>query len=498
MSKALVKNINFNLLIMFLRLAVLFIMTPILIRNLGDHNYGIWELTISIIGYMGLLDLGLKSSVTRYIAMHISKKEYNKAALVLKISLIFMAGLGGLGVLICILLSIYYPQLLSESGGNITYYSYFLLIIAVSTFLIFITTAIESTIDGLQKYAYKAKITAPILITVNCFIYNYINDENALFVLAIAGVTTTFLRLTLFIVFLKRHYAYLFKSELAIEKKYVYELLIFGVKSFIQNAAAKIQKTITPFLISFILSPAHIVTYTIVQNLFTHKDNIQANLTQPFLPYFSASLNQIKNDFYCRASKMILAFTLPINIGILMLGEEFLTLWLGGDYGARAYLLLILLCFANIIATIDPLQNRLLSAQNKHGIYAKLLPVMLVIQIILNLLFIDLYGVSGVGITLLCSSMVFPFILLHFRCKSQNMTVLHYFKNSVIPLLFPLILMALTIYVMKSQVYNLGWKELLSILMLSSCIYIIGLYCVALTTIEKRDLQVKIRPYLGK
>ena len=44
--------------------------TPFLIRSLGQAEYGIYQLVISITAYLALLDLGVGNSVIRYIAKY--------------------------------------------------------------------------------------------------------------------------------------------------------------------------------------------------------------------------------------------------------------------------------------------------------------------------------------------------------------------------------------------------------------------------------------------
>ena len=41
--------------------------TPFLIRTLGQAEYGIYQLVLSITAYLALLDLGVGNSVIRYI-----------------------------------------------------------------------------------------------------------------------------------------------------------------------------------------------------------------------------------------------------------------------------------------------------------------------------------------------------------------------------------------------------------------------------------------------
>src|SRR3954465_6368762 len=50
--------------------AVALVITPILIKGLGDTPYGIWILIGSLSSYFGLLDIGVRGSVGRFIAFH--------------------------------------------------------------------------------------------------------------------------------------------------------------------------------------------------------------------------------------------------------------------------------------------------------------------------------------------------------------------------------------------------------------------------------------------
>lgn len=50
------------------QVAIGFFLTPFVIRHLGQSGYGVWVLVGSFIGYYGLLNLGVGSAITRYIA----------------------------------------------------------------------------------------------------------------------------------------------------------------------------------------------------------------------------------------------------------------------------------------------------------------------------------------------------------------------------------------------------------------------------------------------
>src|ERR1700726_2404863 len=53
------------------------ILSRFIIRKLGAEGYGLWQLSYSMIGYYGLLELGFRSAVVFYSARHRALQEYD-------------------------------------------------------------------------------------------------------------------------------------------------------------------------------------------------------------------------------------------------------------------------------------------------------------------------------------------------------------------------------------------------------------------------------------
>jgi len=73
----LVRGSIINLLDHVLKIAVIFITTPLMIEKLGEHNYGIWLVALTIIGYLRLLDLGLSFTGSRFLSQAVGSDNAN-------------------------------------------------------------------------------------------------------------------------------------------------------------------------------------------------------------------------------------------------------------------------------------------------------------------------------------------------------------------------------------------------------------------------------------
>ena len=60
-------------------MGVNFFLSPYVVRHLGNTVYGVWTLILSLTGYLGLLDLGVRGAVTRYIARFHTQADHHKA-----------------------------------------------------------------------------------------------------------------------------------------------------------------------------------------------------------------------------------------------------------------------------------------------------------------------------------------------------------------------------------------------------------------------------------
>src|SRR5687768_9322610 len=80
-------------------LVVGFCLAPFLVTRLGAAGYGIWTLIVAVTGYCGLLDLGLRSSVVRFVVRHVAQTNHGEVNRTLSSALFMLTGAGILALL---------------------------------------------------------------------------------------------------------------------------------------------------------------------------------------------------------------------------------------------------------------------------------------------------------------------------------------------------------------------------------------------------------------
>ena len=78
------KRIAQNILSNWLALAVTtvagFFLSPYVVHHLGNLTYGVWVIIGSLVSYMGLLDLGLRGAVTRFVSKGVAQNDHEESS----------------------------------------------------------------------------------------------------------------------------------------------------------------------------------------------------------------------------------------------------------------------------------------------------------------------------------------------------------------------------------------------------------------------------------
>ena len=63
-----------------LNVSIGLITTPIIVSRVGTSAYGVWVLAIGFIGYYGILEIGVRASLIRFIGYHDQRGEHDAVA----------------------------------------------------------------------------------------------------------------------------------------------------------------------------------------------------------------------------------------------------------------------------------------------------------------------------------------------------------------------------------------------------------------------------------
>ena len=375
MRKQIIENSGSNVLVLVVRVLITLVMTPLLLRSMGNHDFGIWEMVAAIIGYMGLLDLGMKPAITRYAAKYKGEENLEKLFELFATSLVFM---GGIGLILCIAFAIWAAtgaDILSEAGSSKSHYVTFLIIIAFQLLIVFPGYVAECFVFGFQKYALNNLLILVNILAGAVIVYMFINQDNALVLVALVGTLGMLVRyVVLFFIVARRNDMAIYFRYSCSNKGMFQQLVRFGSKSFLQGIGSVVESRSSLLLVGWILGPALIPYYAIPASLARYLQTIGWAITQTFMPLFTNLLASKESekviDVYLTYSRYIIGLLVPLGICMCLYGVDFIRLWVGAEYidGYESLLYVLVLYF--LLPFLSPFNMQYLVAKNRHNALA--------------------------------------------------------------------------------------------------------------------------------
>src|ERR1700675_2848002 len=100
---AILKNVGSSWSALGINVIVGIFLSPFIVHRLGDAAFGIWVLIFSITGYYGLFDLGIRSSIVRYVSKYSATGEHEKLAHFVNTALFTYTSIGAVSMVLTVI-----------------------------------------------------------------------------------------------------------------------------------------------------------------------------------------------------------------------------------------------------------------------------------------------------------------------------------------------------------------------------------------------------------
>jgi O-antigen/teichoic acid export membrane protein len=182
-----------------------------------------------------------------------------------------------------------------------------------------------------------------------------------------------------------------------------------------------------------------------------------------------------------------------MGLGLLLLGPDFITLWVGPHFGGAASQLLPYLVSSTFILYMNPFAPRYLTALGRHGIYAKVAPVALAISVLIAVCLVGKLGVAAIVVGAIVAAVISSSFTLTLSCRLLGISVTAYLKRALLPLALPAFVMVLTVLAMKSIVPMRSYGHVFAVAVAAAVIYGAVFFVVGLSSSERSSLLRLIR-----
>ena len=330
--------------------AVKFVYTPFLLRALGQNEYGLFSLTMSIVGYLAILDLGFGSTVTRFTVKYKDEGDKSKLyGLYSTLSVIYII-IGLLAMLICFILSIFADNLYGStmSVEEVSKLKVMIILCGVNLMFSFPLQISASVLVAYEKFVIKNGVVLLFTFLQPAVMIALLYLVNMKAIGAIVVVTTcNLLTYLIYYIYAVRKLDFKFSLK-QFDGSMIKGLLTFSVWMFLMMLFEQLQYNSGQFIIGMFQGADIVAIWGIAMIFILNYRSISSAITNVFVPSFMsysfAEDNQkIEASIYkmTRIQAMALVFILT---NFILFGEMFIHIWAGGEYdGAFNCALLVML-----------------------------------------------------------------------------------------------------------------------------------------------------------
>src|SRR5579862_7279776 len=112
-----IKNVGSSWFSLGVNVIVGIFLSPFILHRLGDGAFGIWVLIFSLTGYYGVFDLGIRSSIVRYVSKYSATKDLEEVTGLINTALFSYSCVGAVCLAITIAGSFYLDRIFHIAPG---------------------------------------------------------------------------------------------------------------------------------------------------------------------------------------------------------------------------------------------------------------------------------------------------------------------------------------------------------------------------------------------
>lgn len=498
-----------NILSLVINLTIGFFLTPFIIEKLGLTQYGIWALIISIVGYYGILDLGIASAVLRYLAYYIGQKKNKELNQVVNTSICFFI-IFSLVIILSVFLFINqiaaFFHILPEFfyAFKITMYLF-----AVSTAILLPTNIFNVIIIAHEHFLFRNIVTIISALMKGILMFIVLSNGGGLVAISYVNLTLIIIVAICNILIVMINYPYINLSWKFISRTMIVMLLSFGFYSGIGQIGILLKTRLDSAVIGRFSSLDNVSIYSIGALISGYLMNLIFSFGSVFQPRLATLAAMVDMNDFKKTIKNYATIISTITVGFSLVAfsliENFYKIWLPDNFKDINTLIIItyILFTVVVLDMINDVFIHALRAINKHKYYAYLTIAEGILNLTLSIFLVKKIGIIGVTLgtlipTILTKLLIQPILnCLIFKLNWIDIMYKVYFKPIIIAAIM-IIIINLNLFIPNANNYFImAFKGIIILTIYSLIAYF---YCFSKNEKEKiiNKLPLNYIPFLKK
>ena len=441
--------------------------TPIMLRLMGQAEYGLYNLSHSVISYLSLLNLGMGTAILRYLMKFRAEGDQTGFQ---RMAGLFQTIYGIIG-LVAIVVGFGLTGLTGTlfarglTAQEVQKMNVLIIIMSVNTGISFAGSVYNSMIYCYERHIFQKAIGIAGTIVLPLLNLTALYFGFASVGLAVIGVLLSVVTQLMNIWYCVKKLGVMPRFD-HMPIKLLKEILPFSLFMFMSMVADMLFWAIDKVFIGALIGTSAVAVYNIGATFQSIMQNMNGAISSVFAPrvnqiVFSGQPISSNSELLIRVGRIQYLIVSLILSGFVVFGQQFIGIWAGSGY-EEAYYVALLTMFPMSIPLIQSTAFITITAMNRHQFRAVLYLIMAVANAVSTFFLIPVMGITGAALCT-CITVVLGqgLILNWFYYKKIGLDIPSFWKSimrmSIVPAVLAVVCLLLDLQM------NTLWELLLGI-----------------------------------
>lgn len=417
---------------------VAFLLTPYIVKSLGNTYYGIWALIVSMTGYYGLFDLGFSASLVQYVTRYHATRDFNRLNQTMSTGFSLLAGLSLFLLVVSVGLALAAGQIFEIPAEAIVELRIAILIVGCGTALQFLFFPYSAVFPATQRFDIANVIGIGTRIFFAAAVYFALHQGYGLIGVSVATTASTLLDYVIRCVVAYRLMPELRVSPRLASADRVRELAHFAIWNVLIAGSVRLISYSDAVLIAIFLPPAAVTPFALATSLADYFMRIFVPIGQVFFPAMTErdALNDIPGmrQLFLSGTRLLAVMALPAGLMAFAFCDGFFALWIGPasadvSYPSAASLFSVLIV-ASVASAVQRVAYQVLLGSRRIKPLAICFIVEGTANVLMSVALVGPLGLMGVAIgtvipALIVEGVIIPVLI----CRSLSISIIDYFSG---------------------------------------------------------------------
>jgi O-antigen/teichoic acid export membrane protein len=478
-KRQILKNVGSSWSALGINVIVGIFLSPFILHRLGDAAFGIWVLIFSVTGYYGLFDLGIRSSIIRYVSKYTATGDREKLTQFINTALFTYTGIGVASMALTAVLSSSVEHVFKIPPEMHAQARLLLLMVGVSVSLGFPLGVFGGMLEGLQRFYILNWTSIGATLVRAALIVYFLDRGYGLLTVALLTVGLPILSSILRGVIVFR----LCPVPLGlkhVDRASFRHMANYGGTTFLVLVASRLRFRTDELVLGTMMSTVAVTWFNIGARIVDYAQEFVSSLAQVFVPMSSHSeatgnLDRVRK-IYIAGNRVCAFLILPITAILILFGKHIIRIWVGERYVPNSYPVLVVMIIPFALMLSQAASTRVLFGLGKHQIMAVITVIEGVANLILSIALVPSLGIVGdaLGTAIPLGFTCIVFLPRHMKKQIGVPVATFLLQAYTLPILLTLPLVA-TLWLANRYFYPRNLIQLTLETLAASSIYGVGL-----------------------